>query len=574
MTSNIVKQVIDIVKDLERVGEVVTGTSEDREISEKITSYFEELGLECRKYEIEVLSWREKHLDIEFKPDIKVNDGITLLPYSLTSTFKLKLEYDARKDLVGRAIIVEASRREVDDVKDQYLDLAEKGAELIVFYDPYPGHKIRRIVLTGVRDYRFTAASPPTSPAIWLSREDGLKILEKAKKDRVEIIGDIEVEVKHSAVGVIVETEVEGKYDDEVIIGVHHDHWFKGVGDNLASIALIISLVKQLVNPKYTVKIVSFTAEESGAPGFSPWYWAYGSRKYLEILGENKLDKIKLAIILDTITKTPLTISSIDLEVEELCEEIVRQHREHTIIDYLTPDTDAVSFALKGIPTICIHAIPQFLPIYHTQQDDIEGIEPEALKTTAKILKTIIREIDRYLDKPEKYLKKLCERLKIKVKAHRRAYEDKKNFRRRKREINKITYILYTEQYIKGVEKDERFHFTRGIEGRITQRLNEIEEIISLVEKGKINIAREKLEEIPVEIKIPGYETPIFTLNINQILELLCKNRKKTCISILSETLNIYKTLAERISQKTKRNIERIISSEEPPKTSYMDILY
>ena len=390
----------------------------------------------------------------------------------------------------------------------------------------------------------------------------------------VEIIGDIEVEVKHSAVGVIVEAEVEGKYDDEVIIGVHHDHWFKGVGDNLASIALIISLVKQLVNPKYTIKIVSFTAEESGAPGFSPWYWAYGSRRYLEILGENKLDKIKLAIILDTITKTPLTISSIDLEVEELCEEIVGQHRGHTIIDYLTPDTDAVSFALKGIPTICIHAIPDFLPIYHTQQDDIEEIEPEALKTTAKILKTIIKEADKYLDKPEKYLKKLCKRLKIKAKAHRKAYEDKKNFRRRKREINKITYILYTEQYIEGVEKDERFHFTRGIEGRITQRLNEIEEIISLVEKGKINIAREKLEKIPVEIKIPGYETPIFTLNINQILELLCKNRKKTCISILSETLNIYKTLTERISQKTKRNLERVISSEEPPKASYMDILY
>jgi len=396
----------NIVRHLHSLGETVAGTDTERKVAETIKAYFDSLkcGSSARYIRVPVAVWIDHEAYIEVGGE--VFHGLSL-PQTLGGEVEARLytlgcdpleAWCWNNERVKGSIVVVEAPKDVSEIATAYLFAVEAGAEAIVFYDPWP-NRLRRIVVTGRWDFCTRCSAPAPIPAIYLSREDGLR-LAKFAGVKARLVSRVSLK---DGIGYIVETLLSPKKvsggEWEVIISAHHDHWLDGANDNLAGVATLVAIGELLCRSEEDfgpgiIRLVSFTAEEFGSPHLAAWYWAYGSTYYVsELENSGLLDKVVANLNLDVIGYGKPRVH-LTLELEKLVKWAAS--RANLNIEVVVGDnvyTDSYSFSSRGIPVASMINLEDYMEYYHTNLDTPDRLDYHLLSKIAEMVSEAARKL-------------------------------------------------------------------------------------------------------------------------------------------------------------------------------------
>lgn len=344
-------------------GDIVAGSREEAEAAERIRGAFEELGLDAEVYRFECMSWAEKHVELEAGG---TQVRAVALPYTPSGDVEARLVY-AGEGLEEQAwerlgaedkVVLLKWFGKLDEAVWQYIEAVRHGAAGVILYDPYPG-RVRRMVMALSTDYRFGGGTPPYVPAISVSFEDGMRLLRLARRG-AKVRMYTETSVRHGAVsGVVYAGNLE-----EVVVTAHMDKWLTGFSDNSLGVALVLEAAERLGGD---AGYIVFGAEESGAPGYSPWYWIWGSRSFVSWLERRGLvDTLGPVVNLDVLGGPRVHVSASGPGYRKGLEETLGDGYTYGWDEAIY---DSFSFTLAGLPAATLNTYDYVQPVYHTDLD-------------------------------------------------------------------------------------------------------------------------------------------------------------------------------------------------------------
>ncbi len=367
--------------------ETISGTHQERAVAEKLVEILGDAGMrEVYLHEIPVLSWRERLCYIEAAG---TSIACRANPYSLSSTVEAPVIYarycGSRVALTrppAGAVVVVPYPDDPDDAKFVYERLVENGAVAVVFYDELPG-RYRRIVITGIRGFPYTYGAPPPVPIVSIRKEDYLRMIRDSVA-RARLV--VETNVRHMEKGYVVHGKTRRTCAKSLLVTAHHDHWFTGYSDNLLGLEAMVQVAARLSESsikELCIEALSFTAEESGAPGYSGWYWMWGSRYYAGFAAETGAAGDIIAVInIDAASTIPLRVASNPM-LHPVLHTVSSGRVSEISVD--SPYFDSFSFSIHGVPALTIHTLPELTPNYHTTMDDGRDVPPRTLETLVAV---------------------------------------------------------------------------------------------------------------------------------------------------------------------------------------------
>jgi len=245
-------------------------------------------------------------------------------------------------------------------------------------------------------------------PGFWVSRDDGPKLRELAKKGdtRVKMIhtGEQKKESTNNIVG-----EIEGQTDEIVILHSHHDSPFKSPVEDASGCAVVLALAKHLAKKKDLKRkiIILFTAGH--------FYGSLGTRTFIKSHLKDIVPKTVLEITIEHIAKetvetsdgklvfsgqpegtgmfVPLNQGMVNTVLESVKSNAVDRvfllPPEGPLGDY--PPTDGGDWYLAGVPLINIISNPVTLL---NEEEELDGVMQDRLPKMAGAVADIIRKTE------------------------------------------------------------------------------------------------------------------------------------------------------------------------------------
>jgi len=371
-----------LVEELYNGVEVVAGSFDEVREVERLRGVMEShTGGKVRVLDVPLISWRLKGLTLDPKPEV-----VGVAPYIESSSVKapwFRVEGDATKPASwrrfpeGRVAVVREPANP-DDIKAAALHASEAGASALIVESPSAP---RKIVTNGYWGYSYSVGAPTPIPVL---------VVEEGYSSKLDVNSTISIEVEATTVestGYTLTLDLPGSSDDIVMVGAHHDRWYGGFLDDIMGVVQAIVTARRLQEGGFSVRLVIFTAEEHGAPGYASWYWAWGSRFYAEQLRRSNLaDGIRLFVNFDMAAVEPLKISG-SPQYSFLAEGLEDRCCE-------CPECDSFSLATIGVPTICVHSLwsREVRAIYHTPRDTPGTAD---LNAAAKAVDVVVRSVTR-----------------------------------------------------------------------------------------------------------------------------------------------------------------------------------
>ncbi len=564
---DVIQGIIETIKEMQSFGEIIAGSENESKIVDYIVNRFRDLGIDTNKVPLRVMSWQPIDSVIRIgEKEIRA----TLQPYSLSHTIEGKLVHvkdinnDVRKIEPYESIALIELSTILDDYELQYYKLIEAGALAIIFYDPYPGRR-RRLVATGSLGYSFTPGPPLPVPILHVKRSEGIE-LSKSNGRNITVITRSKVD--NNAIGYNIIATIPGRRDKRVILSAHHDHWFMGVSDNLIGIAMMLMIAERLVADRLrnTLQIISFTAEESGAPGFTPWYWAYGSRVFVKEQEELKgIDNIVAVLNIDAVARGVLSIDATGIEYQALLKNIADKLNIRYKAGLDHPYYDSFSFSMKGIPSATLNTLENISDIYHTDKDTIEILDYNTVRDTfilaMESLKTLLKSDNPlkeygYLTYASEIYKTLESKpVELKVRGYRLLEATRKALSENRYDRLFKAYKKINRDLIKPLFRGKYDEDSGGFETvfmpylEIMDDMEKTRRVIRLLKDNKIYDALKALEEIPVQRIIPGEEKVISESLSRKIYEMLSKNPivVENMVTVLNNQLNSMGALLDSV---------------------------
>ncbi|RLG89126.1 MAG: hypothetical protein DRO15_01320 [Thermoprotei archaeon] len=391
-THSLWKDIISYVEKLAEYGEVIAGSKKDYEIAKTIRDDLRDQGLNARLIPLQVMEWIPGRgiIDIGGK-----EIDLTIQPYVQNAYVEAPLVYidtnnvDKSCATIEDSIIITDLPPDVDDINTAQLHLSECGALGVIFIDRMECR--RRIVCTGIWSPLKGVGKPPSIPVLQVPKSKGKEILRYWGSKTYLVVEGCKT---GESTGYIVEAEIPSRYEDSecILITSHHDHWLSGIADNLVGVSMTMSISKLLITrsqtPKHCVKIVIFTAEESGAPNYSSWYWIYGSRKY----AEENYSYIGAVINFDTIARGDRVTISATPDLAHLMSIKAANLGIEVNTEFDQPIFDSFSFTMHGISAATLNTFHEFLSsgIYHSSLDTIDILNRDTvIKAVALCISTV-----------------------------------------------------------------------------------------------------------------------------------------------------------------------------------------
>jgi Iap family predicted aminopeptidase len=361
--------------------EHVAGDNDDGEV-ERILTILEglEKNLVVRKIRFPLISWKLKEAEVEPKGKFSLAPYVEDFDIEGTPYF---LSGDPSDPLTWRGfpqdrVAIAKEPENPDEVKAAALLGAEAGAKALLVHTE--DFTLRKIVTTGSWGYSYHSGSPTPIPVIYIDKS----IYEKIKNSNVVRVY-VRAETRRTS-GIIV--EIDSGWDvGRPLFGAHYDRWFLGFQDDSLGVVQAFLAWREASRTLGGARLIIFSAEEHGAPGYAGWYWSWGSRWYVRQLEKAEvIEGLGPYVNFDVAGSEPLTISGspqlvckvLDLGVRERCCEC--------------PECDSFSFATAGVETISLHSLwsPYIRRIYHTPLDrgdraDI-GVAARAIRISLKAL--------------------------------------------------------------------------------------------------------------------------------------------------------------------------------------------
>ena len=185
-----------------------------------------------------------------------------------------------------------------------YRKAFEKGAiGFIGILKDQPGGSFRMYAPYGFKEKNIL---DKPLPGFWVSRNDGHKLRDLAKKGKTRVrmihTGEQKAEITNNIVG-----EIPGQSDEAVILHSHHDSPFKSPVEDASGCAVVLSLAKHFAKEKNNKRkiIILFTAGH--------FYGSIGTRTFIQNHLKDIVPKVALEITIEHIAKEAIENASGEL---------------------------------------------------------------------------------------------------------------------------------------------------------------------------------------------------------------------------------------------------------------------
>ena len=236
------------------------------------------------------------------------------------------------------------------------------------------------IVFNNERGLFFGAfANQPTIPAVAISQEDGLMLLDLIEQGEVAATVSAGEQVSPSR-NVIADMDGAASGDRTVIIGAHYDTVpdTQGASDNGSGISTVLTIADHIAERDYPfdVRIILFGAEEVGL---------FGSRYYADNMSQQEIDNTIAMLNFDAFgSGTALGVAGDG----ELVDRALRIGDNLGLILFHQGNqrgwaSDHTPFSEAGIPVMWM--VSNDLSRINSPADDIRHVNPELLGRAAEI---------------------------------------------------------------------------------------------------------------------------------------------------------------------------------------------
>ncbi len=366
-------------------GEAPPGTAAEEAVASVVEEELERRGLSVERQEFRCASWTEESVWLSV-------DGAEVpavaLPPSPSGYVEGELVHVrsvlGAGDLDGKVALVGMAREDPDHAASLYALLAKAGASAVVFYDFHP-RVLRRIVVGIFASYREGPGLPPPIPAVAVRLDDGRRLAEGAHYAQLEVRARYSEDSRSRNL-----LAVEG--EPTVLLSAHLDRWLGGAADDGVGVALLLAALEELRGVR-GVGLAFFGAEEYGAPLYNPWYWAWGSRVFVErLLSTGEAEGLVALINVDVAARRPLTISASGPEFREAARALLGGTFEY---DLDSPYFDSFSFSSAGIAALTVHSLWRYVDLYHTDHDTLGAVDWSAVGEAGGAIISVAREVAR-----------------------------------------------------------------------------------------------------------------------------------------------------------------------------------
>jgi Iap family predicted aminopeptidase len=381
----------------------VAGTPEERAATAFVAAEMRDAGLEdVVEEEVPVDGWRLRDAYVELADGTRFEcasfggvpgtrtDGVTGELVHVGRGGRRALD---RVDVRGRVVLVDWV---VERLWPYHvgLELGLRGAAAVVVCAPEGGPYYQAPQALGTFDGIWHAEAPP---CVTIRREDAARLPVGAE---VRVVLDAELDEGAPAANVV--GVLRGRSDGPpVVVGGHHDGWFRAAFDDASAVAMTLALARAGLEPERPIVFVSHTAEEYGIARssydwcYGAWWqvveehpeWATGVRYYLNVEGCGRGDPFTV--------DTPPELAR---WARRLCRTAERDGllpHGHRLARPATW-TEVWPFLAVGIPGMNVSTFTDEFDRseYHTQYDTVERIDFDYLARLTEVCGRFLVEAD------------------------------------------------------------------------------------------------------------------------------------------------------------------------------------
>ena len=352
----------------EDVSPRASGTQEEKAAADFLADVFADIGYDVRLQPFEVeLSASDLRVgpdELEFRSFPLQLSGEGTASGSLEDAGGAFPEDIPAGGLTGKVALIE---RGTIPFEEKVTGVAEAGAIGAVIYNQTEGA------------FRGVLQSQAGIPAISLSRQDGLTILEMIGQGAVDATVTVTSEIlsSHNVIA-----ERAGSADDVrvVVLGGHYDTVpsVPGANDNGSGIATMFAIAAEIAERPYpfTVRFIAFGSEELGLRG---------SRFYVDQLSPEELESITVMLNFDALGASDVLGLLGDLTLTRQVSELANSEGIATrrVLTLGGLGSDHTSFQEAGIPAVFF--LGEDVSRIHTPEDKLESVQPRLLGDSAAL---------------------------------------------------------------------------------------------------------------------------------------------------------------------------------------------
>ncbi|MFX1605341.1 MAG: M28 family peptidase [Promethearchaeota archaeon] len=389
-----IDEIRTIVEKLCSIDNKIAGSQAEKKAVRYLKKRLIESGLnDIKEQTFEVHSWQPSSCLLRVTKPIHKEIKAAILPYSMSAKIEGSLFHlqTTHSDIVERNNGMVGLTTWGADLflgpMRAYFNALDQNAIAVIIASPKEGELHKVVVISSGELLKI--------PVINITKEDGDFLFNLMKTQAVNV--EIEVEVEYSERGesqnLIATIHSTEKSEEEIVVGAHTDAWFKGAAENSAPNAIILELARLLQQHvkngrklKRNVRFILFGSQESGSKDF--YYWCNGSKAYIK---DNReiLENVVAIFMMDSIG-FPAPVQNQIGVTSDLFDFIkdVKTDVSGMSIEYYEPpgyESDHWFFEISGISSI--YCVADYSDLYHTQKDDPEHLDYDAIRFYAEFLK-------------------------------------------------------------------------------------------------------------------------------------------------------------------------------------------
>lgn len=387
-----------------------TGTVEDRAVATYVSEQMRAIGLSDVAVEgVAVDAWRFRSASVKSPDGSWLHEGVSFggVPGTDPSgvTGQLVDVRDGRRsrldraDLTGAVVLLEWRHPAVGP-SAVVQELILRGVIGVVVSCPEGGPWFQSPDALGAFDGQWPRGAPP----MILVRQKAAAALRAQTPGPVTLTLDVEVQL--GAIGSNIVGYHVGDLPGPIVVGAHHDAWFRGAFDNTSGVAALLGLAKALVDAglstRHTMCFTSRTAEEYGTAG-SAYDWCVGAWRQVQDTHPDWRTQAPFHLCLEASGHRALR-SVVEAPVElagwarRVCRAAEAEGWTPTGWRVAPPvaGTEQWPYLVAGIPGVAAYAWEKSFgrTDYHTQHDTLDLLDFDSLAAQIRLYALLLLDAD------------------------------------------------------------------------------------------------------------------------------------------------------------------------------------
>ncbi|HZZ97898.1 MAG TPA: M28 family peptidase [Jatrophihabitantaceae bacterium] len=287
------------------------------------------------------------------------------------------------------------------------LELARRGVVGVIVNCPARGAWFQGEGALGAFDAQWPTGAPPM---IMVSRNDAAHLRERLRREPCEVTLALHVESTRNALGHNVVGFLPGTKPGPIVVGAHHDAWFRGAFDNASGVAAMLAVANALVTtgyrPQHTICFTSRTGEEYGRLD-EQYDWCIGAWEQIATTHPTWADDAPIHLCLEasghpslrTIIEAPVEYRAWARTVCTAAEAVGWTPTGWRVAAPVA-GTEQWPYLLRGVPGVAAYAWETSFADsdYHTQLDTSANVDGNILAAHTRLYALLLLDADRRPD--------------------------------------------------------------------------------------------------------------------------------------------------------------------------------